>query len=591
MRRGATYSARLKVPVDLVSVVGRTEYVRALGTKNREDAKRLVAPVVEGWRKEFDELRSRKVFNQAEHSNAPRLHYDVTLAGLNQRRREMPTQEEIEVERVEVWSAIDAGEIKSDDFIGMINKFANLELLISARTHDARLRKARFASLLADLKIGDFKQVTPNVSQFLKENRLLLDRSRPDYRGLCEAMLRAELEALKRSLEQDQGDFSGMPSDPVIVRLPSHDQIVDAAPCEAVMEVFEQYAAENPKGVKPDTLSQARRDIGLFVQVVGQAYSVSSICKKDVRTWKKLLQSYPVKAAEAKIFEGMSIQQVVIHNESVGKPSISTATINRHLANLSAFCAWLHSEGYLQENPVVGMSLQKVSHAKTLVFQPDELRKLFSSPLFTGCEKDSSLAPISRPGNILIRDHRFWVPLIMLYSAARPAEVGQLELADVRQQDGHWIMEVTDEGDGDKSVKTKGSRRIVPLHKQLIELGLLEYRQAASDNGLTRLFPNAIRNSRGQMLADFSRFFAHYLTKLCLKDGRGLSLYSFRHGATDAFRRAGYLDHEFQFLIGHGVKTVTSGYGMMSHGTVERRAKIINDIEYEGLDLTLLKKR
>lgn len=41
-------------------------------------------------------------------------------------------------------------------------------------------------------------------------------------------------------------------------------------------------------------------------------------------------------------------------------------------------------------------------------------------------------------------------------------------------------------------------------------------------------------------MADFSREFGKYLTRIGLKEGWGLSLYSFRHGAADALRRAGY---------------------------------------------------
>ena len=107
--------------------------------------------------------------------------------------------------------------------------------------------------------------------------------------------------------------------------------------------------------------------------------------------------------------------------------------------------------------------------------------------------------------------------------------------------------------------------------------------------GETRLFPGAVRNVRDQMCADFSRFFSRYLDQLGLKDGRGYSLYSFRHGAMDALRNAGYLDDHFKFLVGHGGKTVTSGYGSITQGTTKARAEIINAIRYEGLKLSHLK--
>ena len=63
----------------------------------------------------------------------------------------------------------------------------------------------------------------------------------------------------------------------------------------------------------------------------------------------------------------------------------------------------------------------------------------------------------------------------MLYSGTRPAEIAQLAVADVREQHGKWIMHVTEEGDGDKSVKTAGSMRVVPVHSELIKLGFIDY--------------------------------------------------------------------------------------------------------------------
>ncbi|MGO7388739.1 integrase, partial [Rhizobium ruizarguesonis] len=64
---------------------------------------------------------------------------------------------------------------------------------------------------------------------------------------------------------------------------------------------------------------------------------------------------------------------------------------------------------------------------------------------------------------------------MMLYSGARPAEIAQLGVDDVREDWGHWIMHITTEGDGDKSVKTAGSMRVVPVHPELVKLGFLDY--------------------------------------------------------------------------------------------------------------------
>jgi integrase len=234
---------------------------------------------------------------------------------------------------------------------------------------------------------------------------------------------------------------------------------------------------------------------------------------------------------------------------------------------------------------VSDMFLKKPKDKTTVPFTVDQLNVLFSSPLFTGCLSGDEWRNVAKPGNVRIRDHRYWVPLVMLFSGARPAEIAQLDVADVRQEHGHWIMHITTEGSGAKSVKTSGSMRVVPVHPELVRLGFVKHREAMHAAGHSRLFPEASRNSRGQMIAEFSREFGRYLTRLGMKDGRGLSLYSFRHGAADALRRASYLDEQFGFILGHTSGTMTGRYGQLPQGMLEQRVELVNAIKYPGLEL------
>src|SRR5690606_20490943 len=162
---------------------------------------------------------------------------------------------------------------------------------------------------------------------------------------------RAEIEALEATLKRDRGDYSHAPSDPIVK--PSNGARAEkAAPGESVMEVFERYARERGKTIKADTLNQARRDIGTYVSMVGHSFPASKIDKKTVGEWKALLLQYPVKATETKAFEGMSISEIVRHNEKIGKPVISDKTINRYLSGMSCFCKWLSAHGIIPVNPV-----------------------------------------------------------------------------------------------------------------------------------------------------------------------------------------------------------------------------------------------
>jgi integrase len=588
LRRGASYYARIKVPTDLVDLIGKKELVKALGTKDENVAKREMWPVVERWNVHFEDLRSRREITADDKATAVWQHYEATVEGYDRKQRDMPTPGEMDAELQSLYRRIDMGEITSDDFVGMINAYADYELMLRARTDDAKARARRLSASKIALTSGDMSLIEPAVKDFIARHRLLVDVSSDEYRELSVLMLRAEIEGLQRTLERDQGDFTGSPKDP-IVKPATGTRRETAAPGEGIMELFATYERENPKSITTDTLNQARRDIGTFLQHVGSTCPVHRIDKKAVREWKALLVQYPVKATETKAFEGMQLAEIVKHNVTVKKPVLSPRTVNRYLSSLGAFCNWLVSHGYLDQNPVEGMSLAKEKKKTTLPFTSDQLNALFASPLFVGAQSADEWRNVAKPGNVLIRDHRFWVPLIMLFSGARPAEIAQLAVSDVRQEHGHWIFHITEEGEGDKSVKTSGSMRVVPVHPELVKLGFLDYHASLKDAGQTRLFPEAVRNSRGQMIAEFSREFGRYLTRIGMKAGRGLSLYSFRHGATDALRRAGFLDDQFGFILGHTSGTMTGRYGMMPQGMLEQRVELINAIAYPNLKLDRLR--
>ena len=120
-----------------------------------------------------------------------------------------------------------------------------------------------------------------------------------------------------------------------------------------------RLAGLTPKSISADTLNQAQRDIGTFVETVGRTFPAHRLDKKAVREWKTLLIRAPLKWTETKAFAGMTMAQAVQANAKVGKPVLTPRTVNRYLSGLGAFCAWLVNHGYLSANPVDGMSLAK----------------------------------------------------------------------------------------------------------------------------------------------------------------------------------------------------------------------------------------
>ncbi|MCC6736528.1 MAG: site-specific integrase [Bauldia sp.] len=571
-RRGAVYYLRIAVPADLQATVGKREIWKSLRTKNvaeaRERLPRELADLHDQWKR----LREGKGLSEAEVRDAVWRRYSELVAADEELRQSLPTEDDLD----EIWRILVA-EFGDYD----LEAWGIFRTIRDRFDDERRERRERLAQLRTDSARGETRLVAETIAKEIRDRRLPVQKGTKDYRRLAQGIQRAELEALTRAEERDAGNFGGAPKDPLVAPPPP-----SKPKGEDILTAFDAYATENPRNVIPDTLAQSRMAIELFVSTLGPGATVDQIDKKAARDWKALLLKYPVKAAETAAFNGLSMREIVKANETIGKPAISARTVNRYLSSLGAFADWLVTHDYLATSPVADMHIKiDKRKRKTLPFSVEQLNTILRSPLFTGCQSDEKM---HLAGNHQIRDHRYWLPLVMLFAGARPGEIAQLDVSDVRQLHGQWIIHITDEGDGDKSVKTAGSARVVPVHPELVRLGFIEHCERARQAGQAKLFPEVDRNARGQIAAKFSREFGRYLTRISIKDGRGLSLYSFRHGFIDALRRAEYLDEQFGFLVGHTKPTTTGQYGQLPQGMLRQRVEMIEAVSYPGLTLSHL---
>lgn len=88
-----------------------------------------------------------------------------------------------------------------------------------------------------------------------------------------------------------------------------------------------------------------------------------------------------------------------------------------------------------------------------------------------------------------------WASLIGLYTGARASEVGQLLIGDVLEDGGVPCIQISDEGEHQR-VKTDVSLRTVPVHPDLVALGLLKWIEGLRAEGPRPIVPR--RQGRGQ---------------------------------------------------------------------------------------------
>lgn len=578
----ASYYVRLAIPKDLRDSYGRRELWKSLGTAKANEARALAAPILALWHAEFADRRRKHRPTSDDLQSAVWRHYQEELEHDRTTRAGMPKAADAEATAAAFLADVKAGRASPEDVGRIVDVLAERDAADIAR----RFREGREAELRKHLATGETALVTDAVDDVIQRDGLLIEDGSSEHHDLAHRLQRAELEALQRGRERDRGDWTGKPADPIVSPPPDSPEPLTAAPGETIMELYDRFKREKRSKVTDDTWSQNRKIMNLFAQFVGETAHISAVSRKNVRDWKQHLALWPVKAADSATFRHLSFRDAVALNEKLRRPAISAKTINKYLSALGSFATWLLANDYIADDVMKGMYLEiDKANGQRLPFDTEQLSTIFKSPLYTGYLADEKE---HLPGNMHTRDWRFWFPLIALYTGARLGEIAQLLVTDVRQLHGTWIFHITEEGSDDKSTKTAGSMRVVPIHSELIRIGFLDYHARLKASGKPRLFPEIIPNTRGHISGTPSKFFNTYFRRIGVKVDKRLNFHSFRHGVADAFRRAGYLDEQFAMLLGHAKPSTTGRYGILPEGQLAQRVEMIEAITYPGLDLSNL---
>jgi len=169
----------------------------------------------------------------------------------------------------------------------------------------------------------------------------------------------------------------------------------------------------------------------------------------------------------------------------VAKGELSSKTASIRMVNLRTLLKFAFEDlEVLPRHPWKGKSLdiQHVTETPRAPYLPEHMQALSALPLFTAYE----LPRDWKAG----QDAAYWLPLLAMHSGATVSELVQMAVADIRAHGANdYRMRITGKGEGQAKLKTDQRERTVPIHPELIRLGLLDYWQAVKDAGRSRLWP------------------------------------------------------------------------------------------------------
>jgi integrase len=152
---------------------------------------------------------------------------------------------------------------------------------------------------------------------------------------------------------------------------------------------------------------------------------------------------------------------------------------------------------------------------------------------------------------------------------------------DIREEQGIAYFDMTATGRG-KRRKTESSKRRVPIHSKLIEMGFLGYVEQMRKQGHSRLFP-ALVSQDEKVTASWSKWWGRYARKHGGFDKLKV-FHSFRHAFKDALREGGVQEEVSDALTGHAPTTEGRKYGGNGY-PLKRLKEGIEKLCYPGLNV------
>ncbi|KAF5059763.1 Phage integrase family protein [anaerobic digester metagenome] len=480
--------------------------------------------------------------------------------------------------------------------------------VIQRKRERARLFLSAGGSYLAS---GDTSIIHDRALAFLGAHGLKVEDQAGSlaFRRLCLSLIQKEMEAQEAILKRLDGQWIPTPpasqgvtycgshsasaglvvGSPVVLQVNGQGQTVQAQAQDASLipsednpclsTIWESYLKERKPA--PSTVLNFEGAVRRFIELVGDL-PVKAVTKSHFRQYKDALLKFPARLPHA--VRKKTIQQVLEFVEKEQQEGstiklLNSKTINdKYLGALKAILAHAVDNGFIDDNPAnqIRVTHNADKHGDdepaTLPYTEEELNVLFSSSFFVPGQECKFKKRLMRDyGADAVLDYR-WLPIVALFTGARLEEIGQLDVADVMEEDGVKFLFIHADQSTERRLKNKSSRRKVPIHPRLVELGFLEFVELRQKQGAVKLF-STLKEMKGRpdkRTDTFSKWWSRYTKKIGVKPlgeaGEQKTFHSFRHTSKRALRNAGVDPSLTDAIHGHTNKSISAHYGRDKDG-------------------------
>jgi len=533
LNRDGRFFARLVVPKELRGIVGKSELRTPLGP-DRRAAMKLLQTAVAAMQAEISRAKReahpeqpdpRDPFTTADYGRAVWQRYTAALADDEEKRARLPTPSAIEAEQAMVVQRFQRDGIP-DDPIAVVNQSLDLLVLRHAQVFDSDTRQARLSALRRELAANETHQVEHEISAYLDQHDLAAPAGSAERVTLAKHLMRAEIEALERTLERDQGNYGGKPADPIV--RPPADSTGGRQPVR-ISSLWSGYIKSRvTAGFMKDGGIRQRPVIENLQKFLGHN-DARQIPRRNLLDWRDEL----LKTLSAK------------------------TTSDIYISTVRSMLKWAHEEELLPENvaATVRQSKPKRQRARDPGYSNKEALAILRASRIYEAKPDAFGVIREKAQSVAAKK---WVPLLCAFSGARVGEMLQLRQEDVRQEGDRWVIRITPEAGTMKA----GHFRDVPLHPQVVALGFVDHVKAAGSGPLFHGSPDpakAVSAARAQ-----SNKIGAWLHQAGLVPGGLQPSHAWRHRFKGQARELGLDMRVTDAIQGHAGKSAADDYGDIS---------------------------
>ena len=554
IRRGAIYHFRCRLPEKLASALAIAELSRSLHTREPAEARRRCLAATNWFAALIETLSQMPNPTRADLEHAAQRYFG------------------------QLAKAVDVPRGFDPDYVDQ-------EVAYNIEMSDGRIRQLDF-----QLVSNEFDPLVHNQAELLTEELgSTLAELPAELTGyalkLAARAEREKLQLLKHLLLKPTAPFGGddplfsqsqQPA-PLVVASPQHQS---ATPGPSLTDLVREYTRHmHQRQLGLSHVDEVGRVLQWMLEVLGDDRDINSVTRADARKFRDDI----CRMDSSLRGQGKPFSERLT---TITDRQIKSATSTKYWRSVSAFFIWAHSEfDEVKTNPADRLVLKPKKGelpSTPKPYSPDELQRLFKTPLYAGYLSSRRLAT---PGTCVQREGRWWAGVIMPLTGLRAGELSQLLPTDfmfdhpvphlkVRREDGS--------GKDTKQTKNSASVRDLPLHPVLLQLGLQEFvTLRGSRYPKDRLFREFRLGTRGKISDGMTKFWSHYTKKFDLwLPGR--STHVWRHTVVACLRTNGATNEDIGALVGHAPDTMTGQYG--GDQPLTRKLKTLEKLDY-GFDI------